>query len=245
MVMIPMPTSTRTLRLLSLALAAAGAASMTLSAQTPAPAAVAATPEVMSRAIADAVVARVGAGAEVTVRLTSAVAPNWTGDPTSASLDPAARLGAPIFVTFFNGPGASLRVSADVHIVADYVRASHTLLAGQTIGPADVTPVRDAVPAMPLRHLPTAAEVLGARTIRRVSAGDILQAGFVATPPVVQMGEPVTAIARIGDIEVAARFVAEDNGRIGDLIRIVNPDTKRTLRARIIKAGTVEVFNER
>ena len=55
----------------------------------------------------------------------------------------------------------------------------------------------------------------------------------------------MTAIARIGDLEVAARFIAADSGRIGDLIRIVNPDTKRSIRARIIKAGTVEVFNER
>jgi flagella basal body P-ring formation protein FlgA len=242
-----MPITMRSRRLLSLALVAGLSAAPALRAQAPVPPAApaATTADAMSRAIAEAVVARVGAGAEVTVRLASAVAPNWKGDLSSLAIDPAARLGAPIFVTFLNGPSASLRVSADVRIVADYVRASHTVLAGQTITPADIMAVRDVVPAMPLRHLPTAAEVLGARTIRRLNPGDVLQTAFVATPPVVQMGEPVTAIARIGDLEVAARFVAEDNGRIGDLIRIMNPDTKRTLRARIIKAGTVEVFNER
>ncbi len=238
-----MTMHTRALRLFPLALVAGLAAGPTLRAQAPAP--VMTTADAMSRAIAEAVVARVGSGAEVTVRLASAVAPNWPGDVSAASIDPAARLGAPIFVTFLNGPAASLRVSADVRIVADYVRASHALLSGQTITAADITPVRDVVPTMPLRHLPTAAEVIGARAIRRLNAGDVVQAGFVMTPPVVQIGEPVTAIARIGDLEVAARFVAEDNGRIGDLIRIMNPDTRRTLRARIIKAGTVEVFNER
>ena len=237
----------RSLRLLSLSLAAGLVAAPGLYAQAPA---VTAKPaltvaDAMSRAIAEAVVARVGSGAEVTVRLASAVPATWQGDLSSAAIDPAARLGAPLFVTFLNGPAASLRVSADIHVVADYVRASHTILAGQTLTAGDIAPVREVVPAMPLRHLPTAGEVIGARTIRRLNAGDVIQAGFVATPPVVQIGEPVTAIARIGDLEVAARFVAEDNGRIGDLIRIVNPDTKRTLRARIIKAGTVEVFNER
>lgn len=235
----------RASHLLSLTLVAGIAATPALHAQTAAPALSASPADAMTRAIAQAVVARVGSGAEVTVRLASAVPANWQGDLSSISIDPAARLGAPLFVSFLNGPAATLRVSADVRIVTDYVRASHTILSGQTLTAADIMPVRDVVPAMPLRHLPTAAEVIGARTVRRLNAGDLIQAAFVATPPVVQMGEPVTAIARIGDLEVAARFVAEDNGRIGDLIRIINPDTKRTLRARIIKAGTVEVFNER
>jgi flagella basal body P-ring formation protein FlgA len=225
-------------------------ATLPVAAQAPAPvsgsaAPVVGTPEAVRQAIATAVLARVGAGAEVGVELTSAIAPTWHGDLTSVAIDPAARLGAPIFATFLAGPSASLRVSATVRIVADYVRASHALPAGQLIAAGDITPVRDVVPAMPLRHLPTAGEVIGAKTIRRMAAGDILQAGFVLTAPVVTMGEPVTAIARIGDLEVAARFIAADNGRIGDLIRIVNPDTKRSLRARVVKAGTVEVFNER
>jgi flagella basal body P-ring formation protein FlgA len=199
----------------------------------------------LRQAVVEAVVARVGVGADVDVRITSATSPAWHGDLTSVAIDPAARLGAPLFVTFLAGPGATLRVSADVHVVADYVRASHSLLAGQTLTAGDVTPVRDVVPPMPLRHLPTAGEVIGAKAIRRMAAGDIIQTGFVQTPPVITIGDPVTAIARIGDLEVAARFIAADSGRIGDLIRIVNPDTKRSLRARIIKAGTVEVFNER
>jgi flagella basal body P-ring formation protein FlgA len=222
----------------------------TLAAQAPNPVALqgAVAPvsqDALQRAVADAVIARVGVGADVDVRLTSTVPPSWHGDLTSVAIDPAARLGAPLFVTFLSGPGASLRVSADIRITADYVRASHALLAGQVVTAGDVTAVRDVVPAMPLRHLPTAGEVIGAKTIRRMAAGEIIQAGFVATPPVVIMGEPVTAIARIGDLEVAARFIAADSGRIGDVIRIVNPDTKRSLRARVIKAGTVEVYNER
>jgi flagella basal body P-ring formation protein FlgA len=201
--------------------------------------------EAMRHAIADAVVARVGAGAEVDVQISSAVPPSWHGDVSSVSIDPGARLGTPLLVTFLAGPNASLRVTADVRVTTEYLRASHTILPGQVLTAADVMAVRDVMPAVPLRHLPTAAEVLGAHALRRLVAGDVLQTAFIATPPVVTIGEPVTAIARIGDLEIAARFIAEENGRIGDLIRIVNPDTKRTLRARIIKAGTVEVFNER
>ena len=201
--------------------------------------------EALRHAIADAVVARVGAGADVDVQISSAVPPGWHGDVSTVSIDPGARLGTPLFVTFLAGPNASLRVTADVKVTTEYLRASHTIVPGQVISAADVMAVRDVMPAVPLRHLPTAAEVLGAHALRRLVAGDVLQTAFIATPPIVTIGEPVTAIARIGDLEIAARFIAEENGRIGDLIRIVNPDTKRTLRARIIKAGTVEVFNER
>jgi flagella basal body P-ring formation protein FlgA len=46
-------------------------------------------------------------------------------------------------------------------------------------------------------------------------------------------------------VQVTGVFVAADGGRVGDLIRIVNPDTRRALKARVTKQGTVEVINER
>ncbi len=42
-------------------------------------------------------------------------------------------------------------------------------------------------------------------------------------------------------MEVTATFVAADGGDAGDVIRVVNPDTKRYLRARVVKPGLVEV----
>jgi flagella basal body P-ring formation protein FlgA len=39
--------------------------------------------------------------------------------------------------------------------------------------------------------------------------------------------------------------VATDNGAMNQVIRVVNPETRRSMRARIRAAGEVEVVNER
>jgi flagella basal body P-ring formation protein FlgA len=197
------------------------------------------------RSIAAAAAARFGVGAEVDVRLTADVPATWHDQLETASLDPAARLGAPVWVTFAGSPGHSLRISADVRVTVDHVRTTHPVLAGAVLSAADVSDVREAVTGLPFRRLPIAAEVVGARVLRSLAAGDIIQSGFIVLPLVVHAGEPVTAIARIGGVEVSAQFVAAENGRTGDLIRVVNPETKRTVRARVVTSGTVEVLNER
>ncbi len=201
--------------------------------------------EAARRSIAAAAVARFGAGAEVDVRLTADVPATWHDQLETASIDPAARLGAPVWVTFAGAAGHSLRVSAEVHVTVDHVRATHPVLAGAVLTAADFSAVREAVTGLPFRRLPTAADVLGARALRSLAAGDVIQSGFIVAPLIVHAGEPVTVIARVGGVEVSARFVAADNGRAGDVVRVVNPETKRTLRARVVTSGTVEVLNER
>jgi len=196
-------------------------------------------------AIASAVTARFGASAEVEVRLTAAVPATWHGQLEAAAIDPGARLGAPVWVTFAGAPGHSLRISADVHVVVDHVRAAHPVLAGHVLEPDDVTTMHEVVTGLPFRRLPVAAEVIGARALRSLDAGEVIQPGFIVAPLIVRIGEPVTAIARVDGVEVSARLVAADNGRVGDVVRVVNPETKRTVRARVITPGTVEVLNER
>ena len=56
-------------------------------------------------------------------------------------------------------------------------------------------------------------------------------------------GQKITATARVGSVEVSSIFIAVDSGAAGDVIRILNPDTKRTLRARVVSTGLVEVIN--
>ena len=55
----------------------------------------------------------------------------------------------------------------------------------------------------------------------------------------------MTVVASAGAVEVTAAMVASDGGQPGDVIRVMNPDTKRFLRARIVKAGIVEVVDGR
>jgi flagella basal body P-ring formation protein FlgA len=62
--------------------------------------------------------------------------------------------------------------------------------------------------------------------------------------PLVRAGQEVLGIARVGGIEAEARLVAADNGEVGSVIRVVNPQSRRPLKARVIRAGVVEVIHD-
>ena len=67
------------------------------------------------------------------------------------------------------------------------------------------------------------------------------QARVSCPAPVVAPGRRVRVIARFGAVEASAPGVARQPGRVGDVIRIQNLQTRSGLRARVIDADTVEV----
>jgi flagella basal body P-ring formation protein FlgA len=199
-----------------------------------------AAPDPLRLALSSAVLERMGPGAEVAV---GDLTPAWNGPFTRVAIDPFARIGGPVGITIFTGPAASVRVRADVKVVADYVVATRPVAAGQVLVAADVNAVRGVVADVPFRRLPTLVEVVGGRVLRTLAPGAVLQPGSVAVIPLVRAGQNVTALAKIGTVEASLTFVAVDGGGTGDVIRILNPDTRKTLRARVVSTGLVEVIN--
>jgi len=193
--------------------------------------------------IAAAIRARMGADARVLVRGTRPAAPPRVF--TSALIDPVATLGDPLTVILSGGPGAAVRVQTDVIVSVQHARIARPIARGQEIAADDITPIMGDVVGVPVRRLPTAADLMGGRALRDMRAGDIVQASWVALRPAVHAGDPVTVRARVGDVEVTSILVASDNGNLGAIVRVMNPDTRRTLRARVVGNGIVEVVNVR
>ena len=101
------------------------------------------------------------------------------------------------------------------------------------------------VDGAPLRRLPTTADVTGSRTFRPVAAGEAIVASALVGVPVVKAGDRVRAVARAAGIEVSMVAVAEQSGMPDQVIRVVNPDSRRAVRARVVSAGEVEVVSGR
>lgn len=198
-----------------------------------------------AEAIRLAVAQRVGPDAEVTI---TSVDVNVNGDTPAfrdARPDPAGRLGQPMRFTLVTGTGAALPVTALVRVVASHVVVRQPIARGVAVSEDAVTAVRDELKGIPISRLPLIGDVIGARSLRPLLAGDIVLPSFVALRRVVEPGDRVTVVALAGAIEVTAQFVAADGGSVGDTIRVRNPETRKYLRGRIVKAGRVEVINER
>jgi flagella basal body P-ring formation protein FlgA len=205
----------------------------------------------LREAIAASVRERMGANTEVIV---NAVETLTDGDSDWAIVRPApdTRLGPRMRFLLLTRRGidgatrllATGTVIADVQVALEHAHARHGLTRGRDIGGDDVTVVRHDIGAAALRRWPTPAEVEGARALRDLPADACIGPGSVVAQPAVRTGQTVVAISRVAGVEATATLVAAASGHEGAVIRVVNPDSRRALRARVVSAGIVEIIHD-
>ena len=196
-------------------------------------------------AIAAAVAERMGAGTTVTVADLDVA----SGDREYrlATPDPAAQLGRSIWFTLASGQSGAaartIRARADIRVVAAFARARRPIDRGHILAEDDVLPTRDEVVGLPIRRLPGLPQLIGGRALRAIAAGEVLQSSLVALKRAVQPGDAVTVVAMVGSVQVSASLFAADGGDVGDVVRVVNRETHRYLRGRVVGVGMVEVLH--
>lgn len=209
-------------------------------AQEPAPSAT------VQAAITAAVQARMGDGAVVTV-----VGLEVTDlRPTSvlrAVPEPNARIGERMHFrlvgTDVHGgrTQAAGRAVALVRVEVEHVRSRTLVERGRELGDGDLELSRAPLSSLPLRRLPRLGEVAGSRALVNLAPGEVVTSPSVASRPAVKSGQLVRAVARIGELEVSASLTAVQDGVEGAVIRVVNKESRRELRARVVEPGVVEV----
>ena len=162
-----------------------------------------------------------------------------------AKPDPAAQLGKPVRFTLILADGSPLPVTANIVIVVPHAIVRTAITRGQALAESDLTAVNGPLTGTPIMRVPTASEIIGTRALRPMTPGTVVQRTFVSLRRTVEAGDAVTVVAMAGAIEVTAQFIATDGGNVGDTIRVRNPDSKKFLRGRIVKAGLVEVIHDR
>lgn len=97
----------------------------------------------------------------------------------------------------------------------------------------NVTHLRDGVPK--------AQDLIGKKAIRGLSLGHIILAGDVKNDPAVLRGQTVKLVIGDESFEISTTGVSEQNGSIGDLIKVKQLDNKKTLTGILIEPGVVKV----
>jgi flagella basal body P-ring formation protein FlgA len=199
-------------------------------------------------AIAAAVKARMGTGVSVQIA-ELAIAGHVGGGRLVATPDPSARTGrASIFALSEAAPGKRARrvgsATASVSVDAPHVVAARGLSRGAVLVGADIREEAGGVDGVPLKPLPLRQVLVGARLRRDVAEGAVIAELDVEAVPYVRSGEVVTVRARLGGVQAEGRAIASQSGGPGDLIRLVNPESRRTLQGRVVAPGEVEVLDE-
>jgi flagella basal body P-ring formation protein FlgA len=194
-------------------------------------------------AVRAAVVSRLGTNATVVVDSIDIAgnAPVFR----EAKPDPAARFGRPVRFTLITEGGALLPATVAITVTSPLVVTTRLVTRGEVLTPEDLDAAPRVLTDLPIRRLPQLGELVGARTLRDLPAGEPVPGNAVALRRKVEPGDSVTVVAAAGAVEVTATFVAADGGQPGAVIRVVNPETRRFLRGRVRNDGKIEVIDGR
>lgn len=148
----------------------------------------------------------------------------------------------PLAVEAWSGGERVARVllSYRVRARAAVVRAARALEPGQVIAEDDLAPAELDLAGVPEDALTTADALVGQRVTRPVAAGGWVRRGAVAQPLKVKRGATVSVIAKIGNVTAKASAQSRQDGAAGEIITVINPASKRTLRARVVDENVVE-----
>jgi flagella basal body P-ring formation protein FlgA len=201
-------------------------------------------------AIAEAVRARMGASADVTIEQLTIHTTIDTASASGAMMavpEPGSRLDRTMRFTLKPVGGTRARfgsASARVRVSVEHAHPVRNLDRGVELADGDLVAARHDVSTGILRALPTLAAASHARTVRPLLQDACIPASAIAALPAVRGGHDVVAIARIGDVEARATVTAAENGDAGSVIRVVNRQSRRALKARVVSSGLVEIIHD-
>ncbi len=90
--------------------------------------------------------------------------------------------------------------------------------------------------------VPAFEEAIGFAVGRALKAGDPVLAGDLMRPVVMERGAPVTLVHRTGRMVLTARGNALKSARIGDIVDVLNTQSRRIVQARVIGPQEAEAL---
>lgn len=113
--------------------------------------------------------------------------------------------------------------------------------AGDVLQEADVSEAELPLGRVSSNALRSKAELLGFAARRPLRAGTPVDASDLRRPVLVAKGTLVTIRFALPGIELSVQGQAQADGGAGEPIAVLNTATRRTLQARVVAAGLVEV----
>ncbi len=124
---------------------------------------------------------------------------------------------------------------------AEVLVVKRPLAARQAITASCVARERREIPSGSDLPLTDPSALTRARTTHALRVGDILTAAMLEMIPVVERNQAVTVLARCGSMIIRLRAVACENGGVGEVIILRNPESRREFSARVLPSGELEL----
>ena len=204
----------------------------------------AATDADVREAIVSAVRTKLGVAADIRVeelQVRGVVESRVTATPA-----PGAKTGTRIHFSLRSVDGVTSRFAeadALVFVAAPHFRALHPMRRGTPMTNDLVAEQRGDVGSVALQPLPKGRSLTGSAAARDISEGEVLTAALVTAAVLVKPGDKVLVTVKSAAVQVQATLVAAQAGGLGDIVRCVNPETRKAMSARVIGPGIAEAIH--
>lgn len=134
-----------------------------------------------------------------------------------------------------------LRLRGEVVETIPVATLTRALSRGETVGRDDVQIERLPRRQVGARRAADPSELIGMAARRALRPGVAVSTADFVRPNVVNRGDLVTIVFETRNLTITGRGQAQEAGTIGDLVTVINPQSKRTLHAVVLGPGRVGV----
>jgi len=172
------------------------------------------------------------------------VEPNAKGEPRVARINYDSRSGRfDAALEIPTGPMgfSTLRLSGKAAVTGDVVMVSHAVDRGAVLRESDVIVERRPRAEIGRDALTNRDQVVGMAARNNLRTGQPLRAAELMKPELVQRNETVTLVFEVPGIMLTVRGKAIEGGAEGDVISVLNEQSKRTVQGVIVGPGRVVI----
>jgi flagella basal body P-ring formation protein FlgA len=139
-------------------------------------------------------------------------------------------------IVIFKVDGRPIRkvsVSGRVRVKQTVIRAARNLRPGDLIEQEDIRFSSEDMAYVPKQRMINSNAIVGKRAVRSIRHDQLITAEMVEDPPVVQKGSKVLIKAESDQILITTIGKALEDGRNGDLVKVVNVSSGKEIYARV------------
>jgi flagella basal body P-ring formation protein FlgA len=135
----------------------------------------------------------------------------------------------------------SLRFTGSLTETFETVVPTHEIAQGQALKAADLAIERRPKADLSSGTLTTIEQTQGLSAKHALRTGQVIRQADVAKPELVGRGETVTIVFQVPGITLTVLGKANEPGALGDVINVLNVQSKHTVQATVVGSGRVSV----
>lgn len=181
------------------------------------------------------------------MRLDSLV-PTIPAGRVSLQVPQTARLGGrgsvPVLISVNGQKYRTIFPRMDVRVFQTVLVSKTRIARGSFPSEREVGLARQALGPMTQAPLTAIDQVIGSESTREIPPGTVLTAMMFRLPPLVKAGDEVSVVLISGGLTILTKGQARSPGAKGQLVKVVNLETKQEFVARVVGPGRVEIRME-